>query len=73
MKRRREHIECESRPGLGCLIYGTATCTHRRRPGFFQRWFRRRLTVEMWWVLLALVPLLLSSLWFAELVKSIFS
>ncbi|EFX05685.1 ADP-ribose pyrophosphatase [Grosmannia clavigera kw1407] len=47
MKRRREHIECESRPGLGCLIYGTATCTHRRRPGFFQRWFRKRLTVEM--------------------------
>lgn len=66
MKRRREHTECESRPDLGCLIYNTSTCVHRRPPRF-QRWFRRRLTVEMWWVLLALVPLVLSWLWFAEL------
>jgi hypothetical protein len=31
MQRRREHIECESRPGLGCLIYGTRICAHRRK------------------------------------------
>ncbi len=65
MKRRREHIECESRPDLGCLIYGTSTCVHRRP--LLQRWFRQRLTVEMWWVVLALLPLVLSWLWFAEL------
>ncbi|CAK7213111.1 hypothetical protein SBRCBS47491_001691 [Sporothrix bragantina] len=67
MKRRREHIECESRPDLGCLIYNTRTCVHRRPPRLLHRWFRRRLTVEMWWVLLAMVPLALSWLWFAEL------
>ncbi|CAK7207108.1 hypothetical protein SEUCBS139899_009916 [Sporothrix eucalyptigena] len=67
MKRRREHIECESRPDLGCLIYNTRTCVHRRPPRLLHRWFRRRLTVEMWWVLLAIVPLALSWLWFAEL------
>ncbi|KAL1902489.1 hypothetical protein Sste5346_001470 [Sporothrix stenoceras] len=67
MQRRREHIECESRPDLGCLIYNTRTCIHRRPPRLLHRWFRRRLTVETWWVLLALVPLALSWLWFAEL------
>ncbi|OAA66519.1 F-box domain-containing protein [Niveomyces insectorum RCEF 264] len=67
MKRRREHIECDSRPGIGCLVYGTSTCTHRRPPHFLWRWFRLRLTFEMWWVLLALVPVILSWLWFAEL------
>ena len=68
MKRRREHIECESRPGLGCLIYGTTTCVHRRR-GLtgLNFWLRRRLTVEMWWVLLALVPVVLSWVWLVEL------
>ncbi|RWA02998.1 hypothetical protein EKO27_g12107, partial [Xylaria grammica] len=30
MQRRREHLECESRPGLGCLVFGTAACIHRR-------------------------------------------
>ncbi|KIH86526.1 hypothetical protein SPBR_08677 [Sporothrix brasiliensis 5110] len=67
MKRRREHIECESRPDLGCLIYNTKTCVHRRPPRLLHRWFRRRLTVEMWWIVLALIPLALSWLWFAEL------
>ncbi|ERT03253.1 F-box domain protein [Sporothrix schenckii 1099-18] len=67
MKRRREHIECESRPDLGCLIYNTKTCVHRRPPRLLRRWFRRRLTVEMWWIVLALIPLALSWLWFAEL------
>lgn len=60
MKRRREHIECESRPGLGCLIYGTSTCPQRRKLGSrVKRWLRTRLTFEMWWVLLALVPVVL--------------
>ncbi|EPE06608.1 f-box domain-containing protein [Ophiostoma piceae UAMH 11346] len=68
MKRRREHIECESRPGLGCLIYDTATCVHRRRGlSSLNFWLRRRLTIEMWWVLLALVPVVLSWMWLVEL------
>lgn len=73
MKRRREHMECESRPGLGCLVYDTKVCVHRRRPDLLQRWLRRRLTVEAWWVLLALVPLVLSWLWLADLVQYVFS
>ncbi|KAF6820901.1 F-box domain-containing protein [Colletotrichum musicola] len=67
MQRRREHMECESRPGLGCLVYGTAVCSHRRKLGArCQRWLRRRLTVELWWVLIALVPIVCCWLWMAE-------
>nr|XP_036581251.1 F-box domain-containing protein [Colletotrichum truncatum]KAF6789519.1 F-box domain-containing protein [Colletotrichum truncatum] len=70
MQRRREHMECESRPGLGCLVYGTAVCSHRRRIGArCQRWLRRRLTVELWWVLIALVPILFCWLWMAEFAR----
>lgn len=70
MQRRREHIECESRPGLGCLVYGTSTCSHRRKLGArATRWMRTRLTVEMWWVLLATVPVLCCWLWMAELLS----
>src|SRR5262245_15311784 len=69
MQRRREHLECESRPGLGCLVYGTRTCAHRRNLSTrWKRWMRRRLTVELWWVLLALVPLVCCWLWMSELV-----
>ncbi|KAH0491025.1 hypothetical protein TgHK011_002471 [Trichoderma gracile] len=62
MKRRREHIECESRPGLGCIIYGTATCPNRRRRGVraWQRWLGTKLTIELRWVLLAVLVLLCS-------------
>src|SRR3569833_3366247 len=57
MKHRREHIECESMPGLGCLVYGTKICTHRRKPiQKLKRWLKTRLTVELWWVLMAMVP-----------------
>ncbi len=67
MKRRREHVECESRPGLGCLVYGTSICTHRRKPlQRVEKWLRSSLTIELWWVLLAMVPLVLSWLWMAE-------
>ena len=59
MQRRREHIECESRPGLGCLIYGTTTCPHSRRlKTRLKRWLRLRLSIELWGLLLALIPLL---------------
>jgi len=59
MKHRREHIECESMPGLGCLVYGTKICTHRRKPiQKLKRWLRARLTVELWWVLMAMVPVM---------------
>ncbi|KAK8060057.1 hypothetical protein PG996_009987 [Apiospora saccharicola] len=67
MQRRREHMECESRPGLGCLVFGTPSCAHRpqlqRRWG---KWLRLQLTVELWWVLLALAPLVLGSVWMLE-------
>jgi len=61
MQRRREHMECESKTGLGCLVYGTSVCTHRRKPvQRLKRWLRSRLTIELWWVLLAMVPLIIS-------------
>ncbi|EGR51096.1 uncharacterized protein TRIREDRAFT_104200 [Trichoderma reesei QM6a] len=61
MKRRREHIECESRPGLGCVIYGTATCPNRPRGvRAWQRWLGTKLTIELRWVLLAVLVLLCS-------------
>ncbi|CAI0650219.1 unnamed protein product [Colletotrichum noveboracense] len=70
MQRRREHMECESRPGLGCLVYGTSVCSHRRKLGArCQRWLRRRLTIELWWVLIALIPIIFCWLWMAEFAK----
>lgn len=63
MRRRREHIECESRPGLGCIIYDTPTCPHRRKGiKALKRWLKTSFTVELWWVLLALLSALLG--WF---------
>ncbi|KAI0869579.1 F-box domain-containing protein [Hypoxylon argillaceum] len=68
MQRRREHLECESRPGLGCLIFGTATCIHRQSLGQrWQKWLRSRLTIEFWWLLLALLPVCLGCVWMMEL------
>ncbi|PHH86844.1 hypothetical protein CDD83_9681 [Cordyceps sp. RAO-2017] len=64
MQRRREHAECESRPGLGCLVHGTRTCAHR--PTEARRWrpsLQTKLTIELRWLLLALVPLLCGWLW----------
>ncbi|KAI1473779.1 hypothetical protein K445DRAFT_323515 [Daldinia sp. EC12] len=70
MQRRREHMECESRPGLGCLVYGTPQCTHRRQLKFrIQRWLRSRLTIELWWFLIALIPVFLGCLWVAEFTR----
>ncbi|KAI0105332.1 F-box domain-containing protein [Nemania sp. FL0031] len=67
MQRRREHLECQSRPGLGCLVFGTATCIHRRSLGQrYQKWLRSRLT-EVWWFLLALLPVCLGCVWMMEL------
>ncbi|KAH7238474.1 hypothetical protein BKA59DRAFT_247527 [Fusarium tricinctum] len=68
MRRRREHVECESRPGLGCLVYGTRTCSHRsllskRLP----RWMQVKLTIEVWWIVLALIPIISCWVWLAEL------
>ncbi|ORY58092.1 uncharacterized protein BCR38DRAFT_300294, partial [Pseudomassariella vexata] len=69
MRRRREHLECESRQGLGCLVYGTSVCSHKRRGRErWTRWLRARMTVEVWWVLLALGPVLLGWFWMVELV-----
>lgn len=68
MQRRREHVECESRPGLGCLVHGTRTCSHRpRRPGRWRSGLHTKLTVELWWLLLALVPVLGSWLWMTQI------
>ncbi|KAF3767555.1 hypothetical protein M406DRAFT_253493 [Cryphonectria parasitica EP155] len=69
MQRRREHLECESRPGLGCLIYNTPQCTHRRDwRRIWARRMRRQNTSEIWWVLLAAIPLLMGWLWMTEFV-----
>lgn len=68
MQRRREHIECETRPGLGCLVYGTEKCKHRRQlKERWKRWMRAQFTIELWWILLALVPLFFAWGWMAEL------
>lgn len=67
MQRRREHIECESRPGLGCLVYGTKRCAHQRQLRVrIKRWLRSRLTVELWWVLMALILVLCGVFWVTE-------
>lgn len=64
MKRRRQHFECETRPGLGCLVYGTSKCLHRpKQLSRWKTWFRTKLTVELWWILLALFPLVGLFLW----------
>jgi hypothetical protein len=65
MKRRREHMECESRPGLGCLVYGTQKCTSRKKRALHQ-WQRRlhtTFTVKLWWLLLAGATLLFGLWW----------
>lgn len=67
MQRRREHVECESRPGLGCLVYDTPQCALRR--DWRKRWSRRmrqQVTIELWWILLAAIPLFLGWFWMAE-------
>jgi hypothetical protein len=66
MQRRREHIECESRPGLGCLIYGTATCPHARQLRTrFKKWMRMHPVDRARWLLLlaSLVPLIVGWVW----------
>lgn len=71
MKRRREHIECESRPDLGCLIYGTKVCVHRRSPALrWARWLRTTLTAELWWLIVGAIPLLCCGAWISELLRS---
>ena len=67
MQRRRQHFECESRPGIGCLIYGTSRCSHRPRlVNSWRRCFSLRLTIELWWLLLCLLPILFSWVWALE-------
>lgn len=63
MQRRREHVECESRPGLGCLIYGTAECAQSRKFKVrVKRWMRTRVSVELWGLVVAVVVGLLGVL-----------
>ncbi|KAH7312431.1 hypothetical protein B0I35DRAFT_411152 [Stachybotrys elegans] len=61
IRRRRQHLECESRPGLGCLIHGTAACPIRRKTRAYRwsNWLQKQPKVELWWVVLSLIPLLL--------------
>lgn len=69
MQRRRGHLECESRPGLGCLVYETVACTHKPQlKSRWARWLRAQLTLEIWWILLALVPLSMGWFWMLEIV-----
>ncbi|KAI0520723.1 F-box domain-containing protein [Xylaria bambusicola] len=68
MQRRREHLECESRPGLGCLVFGTAACAHRQSSAHrFRRWLCSRLTADLWWFLLVLLPVCLGCIWATKL------
>ncbi|KAI0132958.1 hypothetical protein BJ170DRAFT_706305 [Xylariales sp. AK1849] len=70
MQRRREHMECESRPGLGCLVFGTNTCTHRPPTrDRWAKWLRSQLTIELWWVLLAFLSILLGWVWMLDLAR----
>lgn len=66
MQRRREHMECESRPGLGCLIYGTRTCSHSRKfKTRFKRWMRSRAGERALLVMLliSVIPLAIGWAW----------
>jgi len=58
-------MECESRPGLGCLILGTPQCAQARKLSVrAKKWLRFRLAVEMWLVLLtAFLALVIALLW----------
>ena len=70
MQRRREHIECEARPDLGCIVYGTLVCPHQPTTAAarWRRWVRRKLTIELWLLPLVLVPLMICWVWMAELI-----
>ena len=63
-------MECDSRPGVGCLVFGTKTCVHRKRYSRWRRWMSLKFTIELWWVLLALIPIVLFSSWLVELLRS---
>uniref|UniRef100_L7ISN1 F-box domain-containing protein n=1 Tax=Pyricularia oryzae (strain P131) TaxID=1143193 RepID=L7ISN1_PYRO1 len=68
MQRRREHVECDSRPGLGCLVFGTPVCTHRQQPlQRIRRWLKSRLTIELQWLLLAAALVVLCWMWLPQL------
>ncbi|KAL2760346.1 hypothetical protein ACRALDRAFT_1067082 [Sodiomyces alcalophilus JCM 7366] len=57
MRRRRDHFECESRPGLGCVVLGRTTCEHRRRRRAQEeeeRAMRRRRRLRPWGLLCSL-------------------
>lgn len=56
MQRWREHNECEARPGLGCVVYSTSTCVHRRKLRTrVKRWMRLKLTIDVHFLILALL------------------
>lgn|SRR5687767_9850079 len=71
IRERRKHIECESRPDLGCLVLGTVFCT--RRPNRWQRWrhkLKSKVVIEAWLLSLVVVPLVCSWMWIVELIGS---
>ena len=67
MQRRRQHFECESRPGLGCLVYGTPKCANKPRiKRNLKYWLGKMLTVEFFLIVFAilrLLPLIGMSVW----------
>ncbi|KAI0158586.1 hypothetical protein BJ166DRAFT_592820 [Pestalotiopsis sp. NC0098] len=70
MQRRREHMECESRPGLGCLVFGTQICVNKpQMRSIWARWLRAQLTIEAWWVLLAIMPVVLAWFYVIDLLR----
>ncbi|KAG9235143.1 hypothetical protein BJ875DRAFT_459737 [Amylocarpus encephaloides] len=63
MERRRQHFECETRPGgRGCLIFGTKICTHQKARLSAKQQFKKtyrilfsKLGTLLWWLCLALI------------------
>ncbi|KAK3400243.1 hypothetical protein B0T20DRAFT_452345 [Sordaria brevicollis] len=59
MQRWREHNECEARPGLGCVVYSTSRCVHRRKLKYrVKRLMRLKLTIDLPLLILALLVVL---------------
>ncbi|KAL2208487.1 hypothetical protein CC79DRAFT_575757 [Sarocladium strictum] len=69
IRQRRLHIECETRPDIGCVVQETPFCHHRST--FWQRCKNKlwqKIGIELWLFPLVLIPLICSWVWFIELI-----
>lgn len=69
MRRRREHVECDSGEGeRGCLVFGTKVCTFQKKPDVGRVAKIKRLLSEnalLSWIAIVFVGLLLAWTWMA--------